>query len=584
MNFDVNILFFSGTLILVVVIGYILHNRSLLASDKKNRDLKDECERLKKTLEDTNNESDIYSNTNNTSFIASKIEAQESLELEINRLKKTVENTAKIAQDASMIKIDFLTNVRHEIRTPMNSILVFAQMIEAESSDKRLGTFANNIIQSGNNLLNLFNNIIELSEIESGSFEIKYSAIDIRNFMYALVDSHKRDATKKGLSLEVEIDKSIPESIMIDPVRVKEILNNLIDNAIEFTEYGSVKVILTQEVFDQVNNEVNIGFSIRDTGVGILKSNQEKIFRIFENRESTKDIEYQGTGLGLSINRKLAELMNGKLQVNSELSKGSVFTLTLNNIEIVLMNDSKGFDESTIDFSVLREDSSIVVIDDDKATLEIAKNSFSEAKVDLLTYFNVRDAMVSLKNKKVDMLIINVDILTMDDGAVSKVIKSISNARVVTLVNSRLIDIDFHKDGVKPVSHLKKPLHKLELFREALKVLNTQDLILSSDGSLVINEDVGLSFAGEKSLVNEFFKVESKAIETTLNMAIKTKDLGRISQFAETLKKLSLKYKMDKLNEFAKELEVNINNFDIEAIDDMLNEYKKKSKQFIEGK
>jgi len=581
MNFDISIVFFVAILIFVIVVGFILHNRSTLSQEKRNRELEAELENLNKIVEQQNRENEINSSTNNTSFIASKMRAQETLLAEIDRLKVRVENTKKIAQDASMIKIDFLTNVRHEIRTPMNSILVFAQMIETESSDKRLATFANNIVQSGNNLLNLFNNIIELSEIESGSFEINKSAVDIRNFIYIIIDSYKRKAMKKGLVLSVEIDKTIPESIMIDHQRVKEILSNLIENAIKFTEYGSVKLTLSQEVFDQVNNEVSISFCVEDTGVGILKNNQEKIFRIFENRESTKDIEYQGTGLGLSINRKLAELMNGKLQVRSEIAKGSKFALTLNNIEIVLINDSQGIDESQIDFSVLKKGSSVIVIDDDKATLEMVKNSFAKSNVNLLSYFNVRDAMGSLKSNTTDMLVINVDILTMDDGAVSKVIKSISNATVVTLVNSRLINIDFHKDGVQPVAHLKKPLQKLELFRAALKVLNTQNIVLEADGTIEINEDLGLSFSGDKVLVSQYFKIESKRVEVLLDKAIKTKDLGKISHFAQTLEKLSLKYKMRNLNEFAKELQEKVDDFDIEAIDDMLNEYKQKVKNYM---
>ena len=578
MSFDINIVFFIAILVFVIVVGFILHNISTVAQEKKNRELEEELDNLSKIIKQKSLDDEIYSSSNNTSFIASKIKTQETLQSEVDRLKKTLENTKKIAQDASMIKIDFLTNVRHEIRTPMNSILVFAQMIESESLDRKLVTFAGNIVQSGNNLLNLFNNIIELSEIESGSFTIKNSAVDIRNFMYIIVDSYRREAAKKGLSLAVDIDKTIPESIMIDASRVREILNNLIINALEFTEHGGVKVTLSQEVFDQVNNEVSIRFCVEDTGIGILKNNQEKIFRIFENRESSKDIEYQGTGLGLSINRKLAELMNGTLQVQSEIGKGSKFALTLNNLEIVLANNSQGIDESQIDFNVLKENSKIVIIDDDKATLEMVKNNFQKSKVDVLSYFNVRDAITTLKSEKIDILIINVEILTMDDGAVSKVIKSISNAPVVTLVNSRLVNIDFSKEGVQPVAHLKKPLQKVELFRVALKILNTQNLVLDANGD-VGNEDLGLSFSGDETLVTKFFDIESEVISKLLNKAIKTKDLGNISLFAKTIEKLSIKYKMDKLNEFAKELQEKVNNFDIEAIDDMLSEYKNKSEQ-----
>ncbi len=509
-----------------------------------------------------------------------KIFEEEILKAEIFKLKGVIEDTKVIAQEANLIKSDFLTNVRHEIRTPMNSILVFSEIIEKESSNKEISSYANNILKSGHNLLHLLNNIIEMSEIDSGKFKIVTSAVDFKNFIDSIIEIHQYEANKKDLIFTVEVDVNMPESIMIDERRVKEILDNLLDNALKFTADGKIELTISLEDFNASKHEADISFKVEDTGLGISKINQENIFKIFESKQVENKTEYQGTGLALSINKKLASLMNGSLEVKSKLNVGSIFTLTLQGIEVVLVSKTFDVEESKIDFSMIKSDSSIIVIDDSRNTQDLVLESFLKTKLEVFAYSSLRDAVNTIKSKEINLILINVNILSIDDNAVAKVLKKITKAPIIGLVDDRLNNITFHKDGVKPMINLKKPLKKIDLFRVALKVLNSQEIFVS-DGVIQEQEsNQGLCFTTSIEESKAFFENQPIEINQLLQKALTTNDLNIISQFADKIHDLSLVHKVQSLVVFAKELLSKIDSFDIKGIDTMLKEYDKKSKNF----
>ena len=535
-----------------------------------------EITKIKRNLLEGNNKE-----SKNEKFTTLELSDKEKvLTQEVIRLKSIIKDTKTIAQDGTMIKSDFLTNIRHEIRTPMNSILVFSQMIEKETIDNNLQSYASSIHTSGQDLLSLLNNIIELSEIDSGRFEIQTSAIYVKKFIDTLVEVHKYEAAKKGLDFSVEIDRDMPESIKMDEKKVKQILDNLLSNALKFTSSGEVKVLVSQESFDESQHEASISFKVQDTGLGILQVNQEKIFKIFESKEINHKPEYQGTGLSLSINQKLALLMNGSLEVQSELEEGSTFTLTLDNVEVVLLSKSHDVDESSIDFSSIREDAKILVIDESQKTLDVLIECFHQTKVKVFAYKSPREAISMLRNTKVDLIMINVDVLSMDDSAVAKVIRSISSAPVVSLINDSLKGISFHENGVKPLMHLKKPLQKIELFRVLLKILNSQNMLIQDTKVHTQEIKKELDFLSSEKESNAYFKHQAKEMENLLNKALSTNDLDVISKLAKGMYQLSRIYKVESLSSFAKKLLSKIDTFDIEGIDTMLKEYERKSKEF----
>ena len=567
----------------ILLLGYLLFRSSKKSDIQKVEKLQNKIKRLKEQLlEKEQMIKNLSTKTSQTSFISAEIKKRELLEEKIEKLYRIIEDTKDIARDATMMKSDFLSNIRHEIRTPLNSILVFAQMLHKEITDKRLRSFANDILTSGSKLLVMLDNIIELSKIKSDSLKIKESAVDIEEFFKSNIQVFEQDIAKKGLTLKVEIDKDIPKSLMIDQVRVGDILNNLLSNAIKFTQKGYVKFVLKVDNVNIVNNLVDISISVEDSGVGISKANQNKIFGIFETKEDGDEVEYQGRGVELSVNRKLAQLMNRDLEVKSELSKGSVFTLKLRDIEIVLSNTDGISDKTKVDFSLIRpEGATILVVDDSSENCEIVQECFSRTNVDILTFDNSRDAFGVLKKQKVDLIFIDIDILTVDDGAVSKVIKTVSDAFVVTLTDKRVKDIVFVDSGVKPVGHLKKPISKLELFKITLKILNAKE------SNLIRKDIVQEAGKNDNSLdafdlqdLKMFLKAQEIILTKLYKEAVSTNDLNAIKVFSTSLLEIALKHRIQDMVEYSKILLKKVDSFEINDINEMLNNYKFKIEEF----
>jgi signal transduction histidine kinase/DNA-binding response OmpR family regulator len=581
MNFEYMLLSYMLEAVIIFVLLYIYFKNIISTYIQDKEKLQNRIEGLKKELFEKEK---TIQNSNpavpQTSFISAEIKKREALEENIEKLHRIIEDTKNIAQDATIVKNNFLSTIRHEIRTPLNSILVFAQMLYKENTNKRLKGFAKDILSSGTKLLIMLDNMIELSKIKSDSLKITQSVVNVNEFFKSNLEKFKNDIEKKGLKLSVNIDKDMPKALILDKVRVSDIFNNLITNAIKFTKDGYIEVIIKVDKVNVVNNLVDISISVKDSGVGISKTNQHKIFEIFETKDSDDDIEYQGRGVELSINRKIAQIMDGDLEVESELSKGSVFTLRLRGVEVALLND----DEDTnveLDFSTIRPDgANILVIDDDKNDFEILKECFLNTSLKLLFFDNSRDAITALKKQKIDLILIDVSILSIDDGAVAKVIKTVSDASVVTLTNKRIKNIVFSDAGVKPEGHLKKPISRFELFKILSKFLNKKENIDIVE--FVKEQEDGNDILDIRDIkdLEMFLKAQDIILAKLYREASSTNDLNAIKVFSTSLLELSLKYKIQDMVEYSKLLLKKVDTFEIDEINEMLGNYKIKIEQF----
>ena len=517
--------------------------------------------------------------SHNKEFLFKELEKRKALEKENELLKRNLNNTKAIAKEASRMKIDFMANIRHEIRTPTNSMLVFADILKKEIKDKQLSTYASNIFNSTTNLLNLLNNIIELSELESGEFKIHESAVDIRNFIKILTEPYIYEANKKGLQFDLNIQKDMPSSLMIDQEKIKDILLNLLENSLKFTQTGYIKFNISFKNFNKLKNSASILFSVEDSGIGISKVNQEKIFKVFENRDNGQDMVYQTSGLGLSINKKLANLMGGDLKLQSVVGKGSVFTLVLDNIEVVLSSINTEICDDKIDFSLIEKDSTILVIDSSLDILNSFQAYFKDSNLNLLLFDNAKDAMETLYSSQVDLIIIDVEYITMDNGALSKVLKGITTAPILTLVSNRLKDIDFSKDGIQPIGHLKKPINKLELFKILLQILNSKDIKIINNNISLKNKIKRLDLT-DKNLQNYIQSSKSIELNKLLKKAISSNDLGVITKFADFVEQLATQHNIKSFQSFAVELKKKIDDFNISEVEKLLKEYLTASQKF----
>ncbi len=261
------------------------------------------------------------------SAAAAIFETSERLEAETKMGK-----ALKEAESANKTKSEFLANMSHEIRTPMNSILGFSEILMQRIKDKEEHEFIKAINTSGTNLLSLINDILDLSKIDSNKIEIIENIVDIRNIISDLEGFFKIKLISKNLDFVTEVSEPIPETLIIDETRLRQILINLIGNAIKFTEKGFVKISIHTEP-KEYDHSLTLVIDIEDTGIGISKENRKKIFDPFEQAGKGSLAKYGGTGLGLAITQRLVNLMNGSINIIDKTGPGTIFRVKFYQIK-----------------------------------------------------------------------------------------------------------------------------------------------------------------------------------------------------------------------------------------------------------
>ena len=289
----------------------------------------------------------LYWNRKLSREVDERIRSENALrrsEDELRAAKLEAERLAREAEAASLAKSEFLANMSHEIRTPMNAVIGYSDLLSNTVTDPRQRNYLDAIRAGSRSLLMLINDILDLSRIEAGKMRLDYSAVSVRRLLDDVRHIFDLRAREQGITLEVSVDSRIPAAMMLDETRLRQVLFNLAGNAIKFTHEGGVTVRAAAKPL-KVREKGSPGsgsperqlyklvVTVRDTGIGIPRDQLERIFDAFEQQEGQNTRRYGGTGLGLAISRKLARMMGGELEVESESGAGSVFTVTLPRVE-----------------------------------------------------------------------------------------------------------------------------------------------------------------------------------------------------------------------------------------------------------
>ena len=253
------------------------------------------------------------------------------VQIDVLRAQFRQEQARQAAEQANRAKSEFLANMSHEIRTPMNSILGFCELILREKGlSKRTREYCMDMRSSGRSLLHIINDVLDFSRIEAGKLTITENNYELSSLARDISNMFAFRAREKGLGWEVEVDESIPDSLYGDVYRVRQVIINLVSNAIKYTEHGSVRMIIRslEDTFS-AGEYLTLEITVRDTGIGIRKEDQEKLFQKFERVDMERNSTVEGTGLGLAISRSLLEMMGGSIRVESVYGEGSAFTVTI---------------------------------------------------------------------------------------------------------------------------------------------------------------------------------------------------------------------------------------------------------------
>jgi len=353
--------------------------------------------------------------TENANLIAQNVEVmQENSQLE-NAIFQA-NDMALRAESASHSKSQFLADMSHEIRTPMNAVLGMASMMEGTKLTADQRDFVETIRQSGETLMDIINDILDFSKIEAGRIDMESIPLQPRNLVNETINLLRLKAENKRLYLRSVVDDDVPKTLIGDPTRIRQILINLVGNAIKFTSKGGID--LRVELDGSGESSVRLRFSVSDTGIGIPKDRMERLFRPFSQVDASTTRNYGGTGLGLAISSKLSELMNGRMWVESTTGKGSTFYF-----EIEILNPPK---EDSVTTTADNNDSNddTAFVDPANVKLLLAEDNAINSKVAMLLLRragynpdlaeNGKQVLEAFKHKHYDIVLMDVQMPEMD--------------------------------------------------------------------------------------------------------------------------------------------------------------------------
>ncbi len=318
--------------------------------------------------------------------------------LEANKALQTAKEAAEVA---NRTKSEFLANMSHEIRTPMNAILGFSELLLNKIADTQHKDYLKSIYASGEILLGLINDILDLSKIEAGRLEIQPSPVNIKDLLYEIKHIFIKKSQEKGIEFNLSLGENIPERFILDELQIRQVLINLIENAIKFTPEGFVNVFVSANNNNIETNRTNLILEVEDSGIGIPDYQHEQIFESFRQQDGQKTRKYGGTGLGLAITKRLVEMMNGRISVRSEVGKGAKFRVYIIGVEIVnVLNIARDSSKSKSDEFVEFEPATILLVDDVHSNRELIKGYLENTVFSIIESEDGEKALHLLGKKK----------------------------------------------------------------------------------------------------------------------------------------------------------------------------------------
>lgn len=480
-------------------------------------------------------------------------------------IEATLKLAKRDAESANRAKSEFLANMSHEIRTPMNAIIGFTELLNEQIDDPKLKSFVKIIQTAGNNLLVLINDILDLSKIEAGKLHIKKTPCNPHDLFTELGNIFMLKMREKNIDFILDIDPLIPQSLYIDAPRLRQVLLNLIGNAVKFTDDGFIKIKVRTDNEDKIRSKVDLIINIEDSGIGISKDQQLLIFHDFEQSSGQDMRKYGGTGLGLSISKRLVEMMDGQLLLKSQINVGSTFTVKLTALDVTTLSieSETPKNKTHIEFNPAK----ILIVDDVQDNQRLLLAHFESTALQTMTAVNGFEAVNLAKQHAFDVIIMDIRMPVMNGYQAAEEIKSFSDTPIIALTASVMTDDFDRKKSDNFDGYLRKPILRAELINELCRFLT-----YTETESPEFQEKPSSLTAKEKAILPQLL-FASEALSSLYEASTKSNNLSEIQQFSDALSSLTQQYPVSLMTEYSMQLQQAVERFDITAIKQALNTY-----------
>lgn len=460
---------------------------------------------------------------------------------DLSRQQHYRDRLEKLNQENSMLlrsKTMLLATVTHDLQTPLGSILGFSDLLKATPLDTVQKQYVSNISGSSDYILNLVNDLVDFSKLENNNIKIKKVAFNPKQLIETTFNTLKRNATDKDIVLLYEVEDTLDINVVSDPYRVKQVLTNLVTNAIKFTQKGHVKIV------GKIANDTVV-LEVSDTGIGISEEEQQHIFEEFTQAHPDIEKQFGGTGLGLTISKRIAELLGGSLSVESQLDSGSIFSFSIP----LVISEAVSKEEKKINNYDFLKGKKILIIDDDNMQLSLIATLFASYPIELTTLNDATKVIPLLMEKNFDLIFTDIQMPKKSGYALIKKIRNhpdnqIKNIPVVALSGKRDISLEDYIE--KQFTYfLGKPLQ----MEEALQVMNfifNQDAPRPEKNETVIEKidsdklydlsSLKQFTANDKNALNNIISVFLKSSKTSINeLESNTENSDKLAEIAHRM-------------------------------------------------
>jgi PAS domain S-box-containing protein len=509
-------------------------------------------------------------------------------------IESAIVEARNAAIESARTKTTFLANMSHEIRTPLNGVIgMTGLLLDTNLSHEQLH-YTNIIKQSADLLLDIVNEILDFSKIEAGKLELEQIMFDLSELLNGTIEFFKLEAKRKGLRIKLEISDNVPTIICGDSSRLRQIFNNLISNAIKFTDSGEVTVKVSKQT--ETDEEIVLKFVVADTGIGISKDKQDFLFQPFTQADASTTRRFGGTGLGLAISKQLAGMMNGEIGVESEINQGSTFWFTAEFGKQIKTHAAIG--EIGVNLpqiienkpTILPTDAKILIAEDNEINKQVVLGMLHSLGFQADSVANGREAVNALKTKDYEVILMDCHMPEMDGFAATREIRLLGNGKntvkIVAMTANALVGEEECCLQYGMDDYLSKPMSKEQLLKVLAKHLSSVEKKLDSGTNFVQHrlEDIldkqalenlrEIEARGEKDFVADTIKLYFSHAEkqiTEIKQAVSSKNKQDLYLKAHSLKGSSGSIGLTTIYKLCEELEIDSQNENLHLSEQILN-------------